>query len=227
MMARAVSGSQDWKGSMAKPRGIITTSESVETARGFVAAGRRRDERSRSTMNPTEASARSDQPLKPCMPGLTINSTAKRPIPIARPSPDADRLAEEERRDGRGGERHDLKDRGGVGDIEVGQRREVDCRRTDLADGTKRDEALGHSSHARESALMPGDESDDRGGDKTAYDDDLRDRKVRARKLHEGVAKGESSDRCEHEKNAAGILAERRNGGHGIRREGVRLYQIT
>ena len=55
-----------------------------------------------------------------------------------RPAADADPLVEEQRRRGGPRQRHRLDDRRGVGDRHMGERREVERRRADLADGAER-----------------------------------------------------------------------------------------
>ena len=133
---------------MAKPSGIIATSERVETARGCV-DGRQEARREVAQNDEADRGEREKRPgVEALQAGPHDQQHREEADPDRGPAADADRLAEHERRDGGRGERHDLEDRGGIGDLEVGQRGQVDCRRADLTDRAKRDEALRHLSRA-------------------------------------------------------------------------------
>ena len=184
---------------MARPSGIIASSERVDTASGCVDGGRS----ARGEVAQDDEAYRGEGQERPRVEALQPRphdqQDGKEADADCGPAAHAHRLAERNRGDGRRGERHDLQDRRGIGDLQVRQGGQIEGSRPDLSYRPKSEEALCQVPSRGKRPLVPGEGGEHGRRDQTADDDDLADRQICAHELHKGIAKGESGHRGEHE----------------------------
>ena len=128
------------------------------------------------------------------------------------PAPPADGLAENQRRAHGDGERQRLQDGRHVGKRHMGERDEEEHGRGGFGHDAQKQQRLPEMGAMGERAALPGDQTDEDGGEEAAHQHHLAHVHVGRHHLGDGVVDGEAGHRDRHEKSAAKVGGD----GHAL-----------